>query len=78
MTRDEAIDLLQVMLLDEREPPGLAPKGFVVRADQPGRQPNLVNNEHAVSATQPARPSGEADLKNASIPVSLAWPSLRL
>ena len=35
MTRDEAIDLLQVMLLDERQPPALTPKRFVVRMDRP-------------------------------------------
>jgi hypothetical protein len=28
MRRDEAVDLLQVMLLDEREPPPLIPKGL--------------------------------------------------
>ena len=31
MTRDQAIDLLQVMLLDESEPPKLRPESFVAR-----------------------------------------------
>jgi hypothetical protein len=35
MKRDEAVDLLQVMLLDEREPPPLIPKGLIVRSSQP-------------------------------------------
>ena len=43
MRRDEAIDLLQVMLLDERQPPALTPKGFVVRMDRPReRTPNPI------------------------------------
>jgi hypothetical protein len=31
MTRDQAIDLLQVMLLDEREPPKLRPESLAAR-----------------------------------------------
>jgi len=38
MRRDEAIDLLQVMLLDERQPPALAPKRLIVRVDRPRRE----------------------------------------
>ena len=78
MTRDEAIDLLQVMLLDERELPGLAPKGLTVRVDQPGRERSPTPTDNAGSANHSAKLSDESNLKTASLPISLAWPSLRL
>lgn len=35
MTRSEAIDLLQVLLLDERKVPGLKPSGLFNRSRRP-------------------------------------------
>ncbi len=54
MRRDEAIDLLQVMLLDERPPPPLAPRRFNVRVDQLQRQhpPRIATADTSGSRVQ--------------------------
>ena len=78
MTRDEAIDLLQVMLLDEREPPGLAPKGLTVRVDQPGTERGPTSTVKADIASRSAEVLAEPGVQRASLHFNVAWPSMRL
>ena len=79
MTRDEAIDLLQVMHLDEREPPGLAPKGLTVRVEHPGRDGSHTHTGNADAGTKRSpRMFDEPNLQDASLPVSVLWSSVRL
>ena len=78
MTRDEAIDLLQVMLLDEREPPGLAPKGLTVRVDQPGTERGPTSTVKADIADRSAGALAAPGVQRDSLPFSVARRSLRL